>query len=243
MGVEEWTTPNPFTAAELAAGYDAWFDDPLGALLDRLEQRLVLRLARPRPDERALDVGTGTGHYARLLADRGLAVTGLDSSAAMLAVARAHVGSGDIAWQQGQAEALPFADGSFDLVLSVTALEFMADPQCALEEMMRVAAPGGRLVVATLNAAGPWGRLYAEQARAGLPPFRAARLWTAPRLAAALGRYGAVRWNSAGHVGPDGRAPLVGGATVGRRLALLAEACGQLLRRGDGALLVGRVDK
>lgn len=235
---------NPFAAPELAAGYDAWFDDPLGALMDRLERQLVLSMARPRAGERALDVGTGTGHFARLLAAAGAAVVGYDSSPAMLAVARGASGAEEtITWQQGQAEALPFADGAFQLVLSVTALEFMAQPQQALDEMYRVTAPGGRLVVATLNAAGPWGQLYADQARADLPPFNAAHLWTAAQLAAALGRYGRVRWNSAGHVAPDGRVPLICSLRGGPRLAWPGEWCSRALRRDQGALLVGRVNK
>ena len=223
---------NPFTADALATGYDAWFDTPLGATVDRLQRALIQRLAQPRSGERALDVGTGTGHFACWLANSGLAVVGLDSSEAMLRVARAK-GCG-VRWELGDAAQLPFDDGVFDLVLSVTALEFMPAPERALDEMWRVTASGGRLVVAALNADSAFGRAYLAQAREQETPFRHARFYTAPTLVRALARFGAVRWNSSTYFGPT-RASLRGVDCL--------ERLGQRGARRHGALLVGRVDK
>ena len=114
-------------------------------------ERMVER-ARPRPGERALDVGCGTGIVARRAAPRvGAAgrIVGLDASPGMLAVARAAAGreGASIDWRQGRAEALPFAEGEFDLVLCQYALMFFADPAAALAEMHRVLVDGGRALL------------------------------------------------------------------------------------------------
>jgi SAM-dependent methyltransferase len=111
----------------------------------------LVAAADPRPDARVLDIATGTGIVARKLAFRlgpGGAVTGLDVSPGMLAVARdraASEGAG-IAWVEGRAEALPFPDGAFDLVTCQFGLMFFADRDAAMTEAHRVLAPGGRMV-------------------------------------------------------------------------------------------------
>lgn len=223
------THHNPFLDEEVAARYDRWFETPVGALADRYERTLIHRLARPRAGERALDVGTGTGHFALDLAARGLAVTGCDGSETMLQVARAEDASLD--WRYCEAESLPFADEIFDLVLSVTVLEFVRDPARAVAEMYRVAVPGGRVVVGVLNAQSPWAAMYRERQEG---PFRCARFYTADEFVNLLGAYGPVRWSSAVFFGPSGQ---------GARMAGLLERLGQIFCKGCGALLVGRIDK
>jgi len=223
---------NPFDLAEIARSYDTWYESPLGAAADTLEKALIYRLARPLPKEAALDVGTGTGHFACELADMGLRVTAIDPSEAMLNVARAK--RNDIVWQRAAAEALPFSDNSFDLVLSVTTLEFVQDPGGALREMYRVTKPKGRLVVATLNRDSSWGQMYLEQARLGQLPFRDARLLSADDFQTLVSQLGPVRWNSAVFFPPSGR---------GMAWRHLLEGIGQRLNRRHGALLVARIDK
>ena len=223
---------NPFGADETALSYDTWFEIPLGKAMDDLQKALIYRLARPQPGESALDVGTGTGHYACDLASRGLRVVGYDSSEAMLRVARAK--DSPVVWQRGQAEALPFADDSFDLVLSVTTLEFVDDPARALAEMFRVTAPDGRLIVAVLNATSSWGKSYIREALQKDTPFQHAHLYAPGEFVRALSIHGNVHWNSSGFFTPSGR---------GVRFANLLESIGQTFYRDHGALLVGRIDK
>ena len=223
---------NPFAAAEVARGYDAWFGTPLGAHADRVEKALIRRLSRPLAGERALDVGTGTGHYAAWLAGLGLRVTAIDSSEAMLEVARAR--GQPVDWRRGTAVELPFGDGAFDLVLSVTMLEFVDRPVEAVDEMMRVVRPGGRLVVAVLNRESAWARAREAEARDQETPFRQARFFTKEQLEALLGRHGPVAWGSALFVGPQGR---------GLAAGPLLEFLGAVFSRRRGALLAARVDK
>lgn len=102
-----------------------------------------------RPGDRVLDVACGTGVLSRAAASRVAptgTVTGLDLNPNMLAVAARL--SPTLRWKQGTADALPFSDQTFDVVVSQFGLMFFPDPAAALREMMRVLVPGGRLAVA-----------------------------------------------------------------------------------------------
>lgn len=123
-------------------------DGLVSAYLGRCAQALV-ELAGVKPGDRALDVACGTGVLARAAAARSGQsgrVAGLDLNVDMLRVARAL--APEIDWREGDACAQPFADASFDVVLSQMGLMFFPDPAGALREMARLLAPEGRLAVA-----------------------------------------------------------------------------------------------
>lgn len=114
----------------------------------------LLARATPAPGERVLDVACGTGIVARVIAQtRGqhATVTGLDLNPAMIEVARiaAEREGVAIAWHVGSADALPFPDAAFDLVVIQQGLQFFPDRPAAAREAFRVLAPGGRLGTAT----------------------------------------------------------------------------------------------
>ena len=115
---------------------------------------IVADAAGIKAGQRVLDVACGTGVLAREAARRvggaGL-VTGLDRNEGMLAMARRIAPA--VEWKAGRAEQLPFADASFDAVVSQFGLMFFDDRAQALREMRRVLKPGGRLAVAV------WDRL------------------------------------------------------------------------------------
>jgi SAM-dependent methyltransferase len=105
----------------------------------------VLDAARVMPGTRLLDVGCGAGLLALLASLRGVQVTALDASAGLLAIARERLPAADV--REGDLEALPFADASFDAVTAVNSLFFAADMAAATRELSRVVRPGGRVVV------------------------------------------------------------------------------------------------
>ena len=120
------------------AEYDAWYETPRGRWIGETEYRLIRRHLSPRPGDSLLDVGCGTGYFTRRFArDAGVAATGLDPNGEWLAYAREHAAAGET-YVHGFAEALPFADRSFDCTLSVTALCFVAEQRKALAEILRV---------------------------------------------------------------------------------------------------------
>ena len=102
-----------------------------------------------------LDVGTGTGRIAELLAPRAARVTGLDKSPEMLRIARARLQNfpaDTIELVQGDFLALPFADGSFDTVLFHQVLHYAQAPEGVLAEAARVVRPGGAIAVVDFAA-------------------------------------------------------------------------------------------
>ena len=135
--------------------------------LHRYWKRRVIRLARPQPGQRALDLCCGTGDLALALARRGAQVAGLDFSEQMLDAAQRreprvqgqgagavghayripHPASPPLRFIRGDAQRIPFIDNSFDIVTVGYGLRNLASWETGLREMRRVANPGGRLVV------------------------------------------------------------------------------------------------
>ena len=105
----------------------------------------VLDAARVTHGTRLLDAGCGAGLLALLASLRGARVTALDASAALLAIVRARIPQADV--REGDLEALPFADASFDAVAAVNSVFYAADMGAAMSELARVVQPGGRVVV------------------------------------------------------------------------------------------------
>jgi SAM-dependent methyltransferase len=127
-------------------------DQIVPALMEEWAPR-VAAAADIRAGQRVLDVACGTGVLTRAAAIRAGptgTVTGLDLSPRMLAIAEGL--SPDLEWHEGNAESLPFADASFDAVVSQFGLMFIPDRTAALREMTRVLVPGGRLAVAVWAA-------------------------------------------------------------------------------------------
>ena len=98
--------------------------------------------------DRLLDVGCGTGRASRVAASVAGAVVGVDLSSQMIAKARElAIGIGNVRFDVGDVDRLPFDDGAFTAVLCSNAFHHYPDPQRAVAEMTRALAPGGRLVV------------------------------------------------------------------------------------------------
>ena len=106
-----------------------------------------------------LDAGCGPGHIAISLASQGLAVSALDGAAGMLEIAERNAGTASLAtpirFQQGDIEQLPYADHSFDVVVSTGVIEYLPDDAKVLGEFLRVLRPGGALILPVTNANAP----------------------------------------------------------------------------------------
>jgi len=138
--------------AAIARRYDLLNDLQSFGLHRRWKHRVV-EMAAAGPGRRALDVCCGTGDIALALAQSGMEVTGLDFSQAMLEIAEARrlknsqFSAANPKFIQGDAQQLPFPDNSFDAVTVGYGLRNLAKWETGLREMLRVARPGGRLVV------------------------------------------------------------------------------------------------
>ena len=115
------------------------------------------RLARRK---RVLDVGCGAGYGAAELANTATSVTGIDIGEDAIAYAVGHYSRPNLQFQQAAAAALPFPDGSFDLVVAFEVIEHLTDWEPLIAEARRVLSPGGQFVVSTPNKA-----YYAETRR------------------------------------------------------------------------------
>ncbi len=143
------TDPQLRTQTDAAAAYEELL---VTALFGRWAP-IVAEVARIEPEQRVLDVACGTGVLARRIksiAGSENRIAGVDPNAGMLEVARRLAPAVD--WRQGTAESLPFPDRSFDTVVSQFGMMFFRDRAAAIREMLRVLAPGGRIVVAVWGA-------------------------------------------------------------------------------------------
>jgi demethylmenaquinone methyltransferase / 2-methoxy-6-polyprenyl-1,4-benzoquinol methylase len=196
--VEDVASARKREALELFRGLPRRYDALSAALSfwqDPRWRAALVDAVAPRSGERVLDVATGTGMVAaELLSRADCGVVGIDQSAEMLAAARARFAGerGErVELVEGQAEALPFADESFDALTVTYLLRYVDDPRATVSELARVVRPGGR--VASLEFGVPGWR----------PAYVAWRFYTAVGLPT-LGRLASREWAEVGRfLGPS----------------------------------------
>ncbi len=130
--------------AQFGAAAQSYVTSPSHAKGDDL--RRLLQLAAPAGTERLLDIATGGGHTALAFAPLVASVTAIDLTPPMLEAAAAHAaerGATNITFALADAERLPFADATFDIVTARIAPHHFADPQAFVRETARVLVPGG----------------------------------------------------------------------------------------------------
>ena len=145
--------------------YDQWFATPIGQLVKKVEGELLLDLIKPNPGDLILDAGCGTGVFTLDLLHLGCTIIGIDLSMPMLARAKQKARGYPLRIVLADLLNLPFAENSFDKVISVTALEFIEDGRKAIDELFRVTKRGSSLVVGTLNSLSPWAEQRKAEAR------------------------------------------------------------------------------
>ena len=162
--------------AAIARRYDL-INDLQSFGLHRLWKRRVVRLSQTKPGDRALDLCCGTGDIALAIAQQGAETTGLDFSPQMLEVAEGRrlanskFNTLNVKFLQGDAQQLPFPDGSFDIVTVGYGLRNLTSWERGLDEMYRVAKPGARLIVLDFGkpANALWRALYFAHLRCSVP--------------------------------------------------------------------------
>lgn len=160
--------------------YNDWYATQRGAWIGDEEYRLVASMLAPRPGETLLDVGCGTGYFTRRFEAGVGSVIGTDIDLDMLRFAAGHSAQG-IGLVASDARRLPFRDGSFDLVVSITALCFIREEKQVLREMLRVSRR--RVVLGLLNR---HSILYLQKGLCGgKGAYRGAR-WHTPKEATRL---------------------------------------------------------
>ena len=215
-----------------------------------------------KTDERVLDVAAGNGNATLAAARRGCVVTSTDYVGSLLdrGAERAHAERLDVAFQVADVEALPFADGSFDAVVSTFGVMFAPDHARSAAEMARVVRPGGRIGLANWTPDSLIGCMFKVLGRYVPPPVgvQPPSLWgTEAHLRTLFGdaaatvqttpRHFAFRYRSAAHFidvfrtwyGPVNKAFAAQTPEKAEALAAdLAELLKSLNRAGSGSLVV-----
>jgi SAM-dependent methyltransferase len=132
----------------------------------------LCKAADPHAGEGVLDVACGSGTAALVAARRYCDVTGIDYVPALIERARMRAAADalDVEFRVADAQVLPFADASFDVVLSVYGVQFAPDQDRAASELLRVCRPGGRIALASPMPAGWSGDFFATHGRYVPPP-------------------------------------------------------------------------
>lgn len=197
------TPANPVPAVDLAAlkarQHGAWSSGDyavVGTSLQIVGEELCEALDI-RAGQKVLDVAAGNGNVSLAAARRWCDVVATDYVPALLARARERAAAErlDIAFREADAEALPFPDGSFDVVVSTFGVMFTPDQERAAAELLRVCRPGGKIGLANWTPEGFIGQVFKTIGRHVPPPAgaRSPALWgTRARLAEMFGPHAAL---------------------------------------------------
>ena len=163
---------------------DVWAAGDYADVCDRMIPGLGARLvalADIRAGDDVLDVAAGSGNAALPAAQTGAVVTALDITPSLLAIGaqRASAAGQEVSWVLGDAQALPFAEASFDRVVSCVGVQFCADHAAAAAELVRVCRTGGVIALIAWTREGFLGQVLATIARAtaGAGPTRSPLDW------------------------------------------------------------------
>jgi len=150
-----------------AGDYPAVVADLVGGL-----GQVLVTACRVGPGDRVLDVAAGNGNAAIPAAAAGARVTASDLTPELLGVGRKLAAERrvELDWREADAEALPFPDGAFDIVMSCLGVMFTPDHSASADELLRVCRPGGTIAMANWTKEGFIGTMFKTFARFLAPP-------------------------------------------------------------------------
>lgn len=223
---------------KLAEKYDAWFETLHGRYVEFYEHEMVMSLAEVKPNMKIADIGCGTGKYTEKLCRLGANVIGIDISPEMLEIATNKTSTyrDKVTFMLGDAAELPFEDNYFDMVFSITAMEFFSKPRQCLHEMYRVLRPGGCMIVATLNSLSLWAIQRRLKAMFVGTIFSHAQFYSIYDIKEMMKPYKISEWRGGVFIPPFASDWIIGKPEQLERM-------GQKLIPQLGAFLVVRVDK
>ncbi len=151
---------NAYFRAQSSYWKDIYASSGVQAEIYRMRQAVVLAWIDDlalAPDSRVLEIGCGAGFLSVALAQRRLRVHAIDSAETMVELARQHAAESGtselLSVDAGDVYALAFEDGSFDLVIALGVIPWLARPELAIQEMARVSRPGGHILLTADNRA------------------------------------------------------------------------------------------
>lgn len=133
---------------------------------------VLARACDARPGARVLDVAAGSGNAAIPAALAGASVVACDLTPELLAAGQRYAAQqgAELEWRQGDAEALPFGDGEFDIVMSCLGVMFAPHHQASADELVRVCRPGGTIGLLSWTPEGFIGQMFAIMKPYAPPP-------------------------------------------------------------------------
>ena len=176
--LDRGASPSPATSPDFTAikqrQQATWSSGDYHRIATQIQivSELIIESLDIRSTEHVLDVATGSGNAALAAARRGSSVVGVDYVPELLDRARLRADAEELSIEliEGDAEALPFPDGAFDVTVSVFGSMFAPDPEQAAHELVRVTRPGGRIGSAAHTSAGFIGQVFKTIARHVPPP-------------------------------------------------------------------------
>ncbi len=177
------TTMTPEMSALKTRLKTVWESGDYGVFAKYLEKGALEFFERLniQPGTRLLDVACGAGQLTLPAARKGIQVAGLDLAANLVQQARARADDEGLKIQvdEGDAEALPYPDASFDVVMSLIGSMFAPRPDLVASEMIRVCKPGGRIIMGNWTPAGHIGQMFKVIGKYAPPPqiFPSPLLW------------------------------------------------------------------
>ncbi len=156
----------------VAAHYDSWYDTELGSVSDQVERRLAQSMFKA-PGPKVLEIGCGTGQYTSWLIQEGYEVTAVDISREMMALAQKKIAAlqetapqtKPVHWRHADITEILAQLETYDGIFSMTAFEFVPEPETVLQKLFNRLNPGGCLLIGLIAGESAWSDYYEEAAR------------------------------------------------------------------------------
>lgn len=156
----------------VAARYDSWYYTELGSVSDQVERHLAQSMFKV-PGPKILEIGCGTGQYTSWLVQEGYEVTAVDISGEMMALAQKKIAvieestakAKPVHWWQADITEILEQLETYDGIFSMTAFEFVPEPEKVLKKLFSCLKPGGCMMIGLITGMSAWSEFYGEAAR------------------------------------------------------------------------------